>query len=49
MPVVRPTKDIDFLAEQVKNDLADIKHIFRDIARVVCDDGIKFNPIIYNH
>ena len=44
MPVVRPTKDIDFLAEQVKNDLADIKHIFRDIVRVVHDDGIKFNP-----
>jgi len=43
MPIVRPTKDIDFLAEQVKNDLSDIKHIFRDIARVVCDDGIKFN------
>ena len=43
MPVVRPTKDIDFLAEQVNNDLADIKHIFRDIARVVCDDGIRFN------
>jgi len=43
MPIVRPTKDIDFLAEQVKNYLSDIKHIFRDIARVVCDDGIKFN------
>ena len=43
MPVVRPTKDIDFLAEQVNNDLADIKHIFRDIARIVCDDGIRFN------
>lgn len=43
MPAVRPTKDIDFLAEQVKNDPADIEHIFRNIARVACDDGIKFN------
>ena len=43
IPVVRPTKDIDFLAEQVKNDPADIEHIYRDIARIACDDGIKFN------
>ncbi|MCD6319873.1 MAG: nucleotidyl transferase AbiEii/AbiGii toxin family protein, partial [Candidatus Desulfofervidaceae bacterium] len=43
MSAVRPTKDIDFLAERVKNDPADIEHIFRNIARVACDDGIKFN------
>jgi len=43
MPMLRPTKDIDFLAEQVKNDPDDIEHIFRDIANVTCDDGVKFN------
>jgi predicted nucleotidyltransferase component of viral defense system len=43
MPVLRPTKDIDFLAEQVKNDPAEIEHIFKDITKVTCDDGIKFN------
>jgi predicted nucleotidyltransferase component of viral defense system len=43
MPVLRPTKDIDFLAEQVKNDSAEIEHIFKDITKVTCDDGIKFN------
>lgn len=43
MPRSRPTKDIDFLAEQVKNDPADVEHIFRDIAKVTCDDRIKFS------
>jgi len=43
IPVLRPTKDIDFLAEQVKNNPAEIEHIFRDIAKVTYDDGIKFN------
>ncbi len=43
MPSSRPTKDIDFLAEQVKNDHDDIKHIFRDIAKVTCDDGVIFD------
>jgi len=43
MPMSRPTKDIDFLAEQVKNNPDDIKHIFRDIAKITYDDGIKFN------
>ena len=43
IPAVRPTKDIDFLAEQVKNDPADVEHIFRDIAKVTCDDRIKFS------
>jgi predicted nucleotidyltransferase component of viral defense system len=43
MPGSRPTKDIDFLAEQVKNNPDDIKHIFRYIANEICDDGVKFN------
>jgi len=43
MPRSRPTKDIGFLAEQVKNDPDDIKHIFRDIAKITYGDGVKFN------
>jgi predicted nucleotidyltransferase component of viral defense system len=45
MPRSRPTKDIDFLAEQVKNDPAELEYIFRSIANLPCDDGIKFNPL----
>ena len=44
MPVSRPTKDIDFLAEQVKNEPAEIEHIFRSIAEISCDDGVRFIP-----
>jgi len=43
MPRSRPTKDIDFLAEQVKNDPTYLEHIFKAIAEVYCDDGVKFN------
>lgn len=45
MPRSRPTKDIDFLAEQVKNDPAELEYIFADIANLPCDDGVKFNPL----
>lgn len=44
IPVSRPTKDIDFLAEQVKNDPAEIDRIFRRIAEIPCDDGVRFIP-----
>jgi len=44
MPKSRPTKDIDFLAEQVKNDPDELESIFRSIAQIYCDDGVKFNP-----
>ncbi len=44
MPMSRPTKDIDFLAEGVKNEPAEIERIFRDIAEISCDDGVKFIP-----
>ena len=44
MPVSRPTKDIDFLAEQVKNEPAEIERIFRTIAEISCDDGVRFIP-----
>ena len=45
MPRSRPTKDIDFLAEQVKNDPAELEHIWGRIAAISCDDGVKFIPI----
>jgi len=44
MPVSRPTKDIDFLAEQIKNEPAEIERIFRNIAEISCDDGVRFIP-----
>lgn len=40
----RPTKDIDFLGVRVKNDLANIKHVFMEICRVECaEDGVQFD------
>ncbi|MFQ5901656.1 MAG: nucleotidyl transferase AbiEii/AbiGii toxin family protein [Thermodesulfobacteriota bacterium] len=44
MPVSRPTRDIDFLAEHLKNDPAEIERIFREIAEISCEDGIRFIP-----
>jgi len=45
VPRSRPTKDIDFLAERVKNDPTELEHIFRNIAEVPCNDGVKFIPL----
>ena len=42
MPRSRPTKDIDFLAEEIKNDPAELEHIFRSITAISCNDGVKF-------
>ena len=44
MPKYRPTKDIDFLAEQIKNDINEIENIFVSIAEMPCNDGVKFIP-----
>ncbi len=44
MPRYRPTKDIDFLAERVKNDVDEIKNIFSSIAGIFSNDGVKFIP-----
>ena len=38
----RPTLDIDFLAQKVKNTQEELKRIFRDIVNIDYDDGIKF-------
>lgn len=42
MPKSRPTKDIDFLAKEIKNDPAELEHIFRSITAISCNDGVKF-------
>lgn len=42
MPRSRPTKDIDFLAEEIKNDPVELEHIFRSITAISCNDGVKF-------
>lgn len=40
----RPTKDIDFLAQQIKNDISSIKQIFLEvIENTVVDDGLRFD------
>lgn len=42
MPRSRPTKDIDFLAQEIKNDSVELEHIFRSITAISCNDGVKF-------
>jgi len=44
MPKYRATKDIDFLAVCVKNDINEIKDIFSNIAVIYCKDGVRFIP-----
>ena len=48
MPKSRPTKDIDFLAEEIKNDPAELDHIFRSITAISCNDGVIFNLLGFN-
>ena len=45
IPAIRPTKDIDFLAEQLSNDQIEIEDIFKKVAEHYCNDGVKFNPL----
>jgi predicted nucleotidyltransferase component of viral defense system len=42
MPRSRPTKDIDFLAQGVKNEPPELVHIFKSITEIPYDDGVKF-------
>ena len=44
MPQHRPTKDIDFLGKAVKNDLAEIKKVMKEVAAIKVDDGVIFDP-----
>jgi len=45
IPGTRPTKDIDFLAEQLDNDQTELENIFGKIAELYFDDGVKFDPL----
>lgn len=45
IPGIRPTKDIDFLAEQLDNDQTELENIFGKIAVLYFDDGVKFDPL----
>ncbi|MCK4642547.1 nucleotidyl transferase AbiEii/AbiGii toxin family protein [bacterium] len=42
MPRSRSTKDIDFLAKKIPNDLGRIKEIFQQIADYHVNDGVEF-------
>jgi len=44
MPHHRPTKDIDFLCQAIKNDLTDIEKVMKEIAAITVDDGVTFDP-----
>jgi len=39
----RPTRDIDFLAYQILNDMKSIKEIFKNIRKIKYNDGVVFD------
>lgn len=39
----RPTRDIDFLAYQIPNDMENIKEIFKNICKIEYNDGVVFD------
>lgn len=39
----RPTRDIDFLAEDISNDLKNIEDAFKSICSIECEDGITYD------
>jgi predicted nucleotidyltransferase component of viral defense system len=39
----RPTKDIDFLAKNIKNNRKMLRSIFLDIINIKCEDGVLFD------
>ena len=42
----RPTKDIDFLAEQISNDHEHMKHVVAEISQIPCkEDGVVFDSL----
>lgn len=40
----RPTRDIDFLARNIPNDLDRVSFIFKEIAKIDINDGVKYDP-----
>ncbi len=45
IPKMRPTIDIDFLAEHIKNDLIELENIFKNISKIGCNDGVQFDSL----
>lgn len=43
IPVVRPSKDIDFLGEQTTNNLDEVRSAIRSVAEVQFADGVTFD------
>jgi predicted nucleotidyltransferase component of viral defense system len=43
MPRVRPTKDIDFLGDQLSNQSDDIDSAIKQITEIDLEDGVTFN------
>lgn len=41
----RPTRDIDFLAYQISNDMESIKEIFKNICKIEYNDSVVFDSI----
>lgn len=39
----RPTKDIDFLGNDISNEIKEIKDIFLEIVNIKCNDGVQFD------
>lgn len=39
----RSTKDIDFLMEQIQNDVEEVKKVVIEILQIDCEDGISFD------
>lgn len=42
MPLLRPTKDIDFLLTSITNDLEEVKSIIGQVASIDAADGVSF-------
>lgn len=40
----RPTRDIDFLARNIPNDLDRVSFIFKEIAKIDINDGVEYDP-----
>jgi predicted nucleotidyltransferase component of viral defense system len=39
----RPTRDIDFLAQNINNDIENVKKIFQEICKIEVSDGVIFD------
>ncbi len=44
IPAVRPSKDIDFLGQQLTNEIGSVESAIKEIAAINLKDGVSFNP-----